>query len=193
MRRAVWLGLPWVAVLGTLAACGPADSASSAPSATTITHTITASPSLPAAASLAPPAKTADCPYISADDVANDNGQHVTTVKISAADDGQPHPVCYFYRPDGALQVTVRVYVGTPQEAVAIVNAAAPVSTSYPASEPTGWSGGLESGPFPGMNNPSNTVYAVSKGGDAVVVVSNQAQSIKARLITTTVIQNLGL
>ena len=132
-----------------------------------------------------PPAKTAACPYLDQNEVQNDNGQHVASVKISSSADGQPHPVCYFYRPDGHLQMTVRVYVGTPTVATAVVNQAAPIKSSSPADQPPGWNGGSQA-----MSD--GAVYAIAKGGTAIVVLSNQLQSIKCRLVATAVVQDLA-
>jgi hypothetical protein len=178
-------------LLGTLAACGPSGSAAgpTTPPTTITTHLTASLPPAPAAPAVA---KTASCPYLTASFVQDANGQHVSSVRISD-DASQPHPTCFFYRPDGHLQVTVRVYVGDPQVAESIVNQAAPVSTSDPATDPPGWQGGFQSGDYNGMNNPTgNAVYAVHKGADAVVVSVNQAQSIKARRIADQAITGLG-
>jgi UPF0176 protein len=135
-----------------------------------------------------PPAPTASvsasCPYLPNQVVADANGQHVGSVKISAAVSGQK-PSCFFYRPDGHEQLSIRVYTGDAATATAIVNAAAPVSTSNPATEPAGWQGGSQS-------TGSGAVYAVAKGGHAVVVTTNQAQTIKARVVATDAITTLG-
>lgn len=128
---------------------------------------------------------TASCPYLTNQVAADANGQHIGAVKISAAVSGQ-EPSCFFYRPDGNEQLSVRVYTGDPATATAIVNAAAPVATSNPATEPAGWQGGSQS-------TGSGAVYAVAKGGHAVVVTTNQAQTIKARVVATDVVTNLGL
>lgn len=193
MKRAVWTAaLPWAALLGSLAACGPITSsgAGTTPASTITTH-ITAS--LPPPPPVPTPAVRANCPYLNSDFVAETNGQHVSGVKISAGD-GQPHPSCFFYRPDGKVQVSVRVYVGDTRLAQSIVDQAAPIATSDPADQPAGWQGGLLSGGYNGMNDPSGSaVYAVYKGGDAVVVTVNQAQSIKARRIAEQAISALGL
>jgi hypothetical protein len=130
------------------------------------------------------PATTATCPYLDPVTAEDDNGQHVTTVKISAPD-GQSEPSCFFYRPDGHWQLTVWVYSGSPAVAKAIVNSEAPVATSNPATDPAGWQGGAEP-------TASGAVYAVAKGGDAVVVITNQKQTIKARLVTDHVVSTLG-
>lgn len=84
------------------------------------------------------------------------------------------------------MQLSVRVYVGDPRTAKGIVNQATPVSTSSPATQPAGWQGGYQS-------IDSGAVYAVARNGDAVVVHTNQAQSIKARAIAELAITALKL
>ncbi|GAA3535055.1 DUF2020 domain-containing protein [Amycolatopsis ultiminotia] len=129
------------------------------------------------------PARTAQCPYLSEETVQDANGQHVTKVEVS---DDQPHPACFFYRPDGGLQLSVRVYVGSTDVATKLVDKAAPVDTSNPASEPAGWKGGYQP-------SGDGVVYAVSKGDAAVIVLSNQKQSIKARTVAKKAIAALQL
>ena len=176
MRRLVLL-VP-AAVL--LAGCG----------ATTVPGTATPSP--PSASTgasgtgLPPdpqPASTGDCPYLDSQFVADANGQHVSKVRLSA---DQPHPACFFYRPDGKIQLTVRVYVGDAKTAKALVDKAAPVESSNPASDPSGWKGGYES-------TDDGAVYAVAKGTAAVIVTTNQKQSVKARTVAKKTIAALEL
>ena len=192
MKPRVFRVLPFVALLSALAACGPSTAASGS-STTTTTSAAPVTSSLPPAPAAPAPSVTASCPYLDTSFVKDTNGEGVGKVKISAGD-GQAHPSCFFYRPDGNLQVSVRIYVGDAAVAQAIVNQAAPVASSDPASDPAGWQGGLISGGYNGMNNPTGqATYAVYKGGDAVVVWVNQAQSIKARKITEQAISALGL
>jgi hypothetical protein len=184
MRRAAFaipLVLSGVLLAGCSVTVSGTPSAAAAPSAGNAPAPA-ANASLPP---LLPPATTGTCPYLSLDEVQNDNGQHVGAVKISGASDGQQHPVCYFYRPDGHLQMTVRVYVGSPSVATGLVNQAAPVATSSPATEPAGWTGGSQA-------LSDGSVYAVSKAGTAVIVTSNQLQTIKCRLVVTAVVAALG-
>jgi UPF0176 protein len=177
MRRLVLLA-PAVALL---AGCG----------ATIVSGTATprppsASTGAAAGAELPPdpqPGATEDCPYLGSTFVADSNGQHVSKVRVST---DQPHPACFFYRPDGKVQLTVRVYVGTATTATALVNKVAPVETSNPASDPTGWKGGYQSAA-------DGAVYAVSKGGAAVIATTNQKQSVKARSVVRKVITALKL
>lgn len=177
MRRLVLLA-PAVALL---AGCGPAivsgTATPSPPSASTGTA---------AGAQLPPdpqPAETGDCPYLDSQFVADSNGQHVSKVRLSA---DKPHPACFFYRPDGKIQLTVQVYVGDAKTATALVNKVAPVDTSNPASDPTGWKGGYES-------TDDGAVYAVSKGSAAVIATTNQKQSVKARTVVKKTIAALKL
>ncbi|ATY16927.1 DUF2020 domain-containing protein [Amycolatopsis sp. AA4] len=162
-----------------LAGCNPSSPAKETPSSAPAS-------SAPASAGLPPdpqPARTADCPYLSNETVQDANGQHVTKVKVS---DDEPHPTCFFYRPDGSVQLTVRVYVGNSDVATELVNKAAPVDTSNPASDPAGWKGGYQPAG-------DGVVYAVAKGGNAVIVTSNQKQSIKARTVAKKAIAALKL
>ncbi|MDQ7810090.1 DUF2020 domain-containing protein [Amycolatopsis sp. A133] len=175
MRRLVLLA-PAVALL---AGCGPAI------------VTGTAAPSPPSASTAAgdglppdpQPGATEDCPYLGSELVAESNGQHVSKVRVSA---DQPHPACFFYRPDGKVQLTVRVYVGDAKTATALVNKAAPVDSSNPASDPAGWKGGY-------LSSDDGAVYAVAKGASAVVVTTNQKQSVKARTVAKKAIAALKL
>ena len=182
MRRAVIFAAPLLA----LAAC--ATDATPPPAADSPTPSVTrpAPPSSPAAPVVpAAPEPVADgpCPYLTSAVVADANGQHVTKVRISG---DEPTPACFFYRPDGSVQLAIRVYQGEPAVAKALVDEAAPIDTSNPATSPAGWKGGSLSGE-------ENAIYAVAKGGAAVVVDSNQKQTIKARRIAEAAIEELGL
>ncbi|WP_205624228.1 DUF2020 domain-containing protein [Amycolatopsis vancoresmycina] len=176
MRRLVLLA-PAVALL---AACSPS------------VVTGTATPSPPSASTAAgvgglppdpEPGATEDCPYLGSEFVAESNGQHVSKVRVSA---DQPHPACFFYRPDGKVQLTVRVYVGDAKTATALVNKAAPVDSSNPASDPSGWKGGY-------LSTDDGAVYAVAKGSAAVIATTNQKQSVKARTVVKKTISALKL
>jgi hypothetical protein len=174
-----------MAVLGVLlAGCGPRSEAGKATPVSVMTSTVVTTPPAVPVPPAPTAASTASCPYIDQQIVADDNGQHVGSVKISAPVAGQPHPMCFFYRPDGNVQLTIRVYVGTPDVATALVNQAAPITTSIPATEPEGWNGGTQ--PIP-----HGAVYAVAKGGDAVIVTSNQLQTIKVKRVAVSAIQGL--
>ncbi|SDP77709.1 DUF2020 domain-containing protein [Lentzea jiangxiensis] len=177
MKRALLLPL-----LGALAACGP-NVAQNVPAPTTqtqqVTTTTSAAPTVPPAPQ---PASDGTCPYLATAYVAEANGQRVPKVKLST---DEPHPACFFYATATEIQLTVRVYVGDERVAKMIVNEAAP-DGSQPASSPTGWAGGY-------VNNNSGVVYAVAKSDAAVVVTSNQKQSIKARRIAEEAIKGLKL
>lgn len=176
MRRAAFVALPLLALLG---GCGTTVDGAATPAAP-ITHQTTTQPSV-ALPPLPPPARTASCPVVSAQEVTYDNAEAVGTVKVSEIPAGQTYPVCYFYRAlNGQLGMTVRVYTGTAAVATGLVNQAAPIATSNPASEPPGWSGGA-------MSSSQGAVYAVAKGGTAVIVTSNMTQTIKCRDVATAV------
>lgn len=145
-----------------------------------------AAPAAPGPAVAAPaPQPSADgpCPYLDDKDVADINGQRVYSVRVSA---DQPHPACFFYRADGSVQLRTWIVAATPEVARATVDAAAPVATSDLAELPGGWSGGSQP-------NSDGAVFAVSQQGTAVVVTTNQQQTIKARRIAEQVIGALRL
>lgn len=129
------------------------------------------------------PATEANCPYLQRSFVAETNGQQVGKVRVST---DQPHPACFFYRGDGGEQLRVRVLVAQPDVAKALVDQVAPVATSDPATLPGGWTGGRQ---------PTDTgaVFAVAKAGVAVVVVSNQKQTVKVARVAEQVIVALRL
>jgi UPF0176 protein len=129
------------------------------------------------------PVADGPCPYLESAFVAEANGQRATKVRISA---DKPHPACFFYRADGNVQLTSRVYVGDAKTAKALVDEAAPIADSNPATAPAGWKGGS-------IGARKGSVYAVAKDGTAVIVTTNQAQSIKARQVVEKAIVNLGL
>ncbi|MFL6144321.1 MAG: DUF2020 domain-containing protein [Labedaea sp.] len=150
--------------------------------------TTDAPPVSTAPASVAPPPSpvpVADgkCPYLDSAFVADANGQRVTKVKVST---DTPHPACFFYRADGRIQLTSQVYVGDAAHAKALVDQAAPVATADPATLAGGWTGGSQA---------ANTgaVFAVRKEGTAVVITTNQGQTIKAKRVAEKVIATLGL
>lgn len=130
------------------------------------------------------PVREGVCPYLPTSFVADTNGQRVSQVRLSA---DEPHPACFFYRPDGGEQLRVEVLVGVePMEAKAVVDRAAPLASSDPATLPGGWQGGRQP-------TATGAVFAVAKAGSAVVVVTNQKQTIKASRIAERAITSLGL
>lgn len=193
MRTAPAAALAVTAVLlaGCTSSAQPATPpTSTAPAATTAstppTSARVAPTSAPAAALPAVPTAqaTGTCPYLSADDVAAFNGEKVYGVKL---DPSQNPPACFFARGDGSPQLTVWVYTApSPAVATAVVDRAAPVATTDPADQPAGWTGGSRGAT-------GGAVYAVAKGAVAVVVTTNQEQSVKARRVTEQVIRALGL
>lgn len=172
--------LPLVALAACTTATPTPEPAPQPP--TTAAPTTTTAPAEATAPPAPEPSADGPCPYLAGADVADANGQRVGAVKVS---DGDP-PTCFFYRSDGNLQLTVRIYSGEPDVAEAVVDEAAPVDSSNPAKSPAGWDGGSLAGD-------DGAVYAVSKAGTAVVVSTNQEQTIKARRIAETVIGALGL
>lgn len=129
------------------------------------------------------PAGGGPCPYLETSFVADANGQKVSKVQTSA---DKPHPSCFFYALNGKLQLTVQLYAGDPAVAKALVDKKAPVGSSDPATDPAGWNGGYQS-------TGDGAVYAVAKGGNAVVVTTDQQQTVKARTVVKQVISALGL
>lgn len=177
MKRVLLLG---PVLLAALTACTeePADDPTVA-TGTTATTTSAAPVELPADPE---PTAGGPCPYLDQAYVEETNGQRVSKVEISADDP----PACFFYRPDGNVQLSVRIYQGEEPVARALVDAAAPVDTSNPAELSGGWEGGSEA-------KDTGAVYAVAKESTAVVVTTNQEQTIKAKQIAQESITALGL
>lgn len=167
-------GLVGGALVTSAGACGSSASPSVGPAGTA---------PAPAVAAPAPqPSADGPCPYLDAQDVESINGQRVDAVRISA---DQPHPACFFYRGDDSEQLRTWIVTATPEVARATVDAAAPVATSDLAELPDGWSGGSQP-------TSDGAVFAVARQGIAVVVTTNQQQTIKARRIAEQVIESLG-
>lgn len=179
-----------------LAAAGCTDGSSEAPPAPQTTATASsesvAEPVEPAvdklpvdAAPQVPGGRTSwqECPYLDTQWVADTNGQRVTGVGV---DERFSTPACVYWSFPEEPQLTVIVReMDTIDEAIAVVDWAAPVDTTELAEEPAGWSGGRRGG--------DGALYAVQKDTVAVVVFTNQDQSLKAQLVAETVIGNLGL
>lgn len=129
------------------------------------------------------------CPYLDTQFVAEKNGQRVMDEGVDKRFDT---PACVFWSYEDApqLQVIVRT-TSSETEARSVVEWAAPVEFTDPAEEPAGWSGGRAGdGAVPGSDG---AIYAVSKGETAVVVFTDQAESVKAQEIAEETIKNLGL
>jgi UPF0176 protein len=177
------LVLTTVVTAGLLAACGQSDDAPQGEAPlSSITTPSSDSPPLELPPS-PEPATDEPCPYVTEQFVEEANGQRVSNVRISADD---PNPACFFYRPDGGEQLSVRVYTGEPGVATGLVDQAVPIDTSNPATQQTGWNGGYQT-------FEDGAVYAVAKDVSAVIVRTNQLQSVKARTVAEEVISELGL
>ena len=94
----------------------------------------------------------------------------------------------YTYGEEQQLEVVVHRTAST-EAARAIVDEAAPIDSTSPADSPAGWSGGRSGG----TDSAAGAVYAVSKDSTAVVVRSNQAESVKAQAVAEEVIRRQGL
>lgn len=182
MNRALHTALPSLLVLGALVACGTADPhPAPATQTSTVVTTTTAGPAEPPP--VPEPTTDGQCPYLASSVVQEANGQLVRKVRLSA---DQPNPACFFYANASDIQLTVWVFQGDAKIAKAVVDRAAPVADSNPATEPAGWNGGSST-------TATGAVYAIAKDGTAVVVTSNQKQTIKTRRVAETVVGNLGL
>ncbi|WP_199348101.1 DUF2020 domain-containing protein [Corynebacterium diphtheriae] len=125
-----------------------------------------------------------ECPYLDSQWVADTNGQRMTGQGVDTRFDT---PACVFWSYPEAPQATVMVrHMTSEEEAIRVVDWAAPIDTTEPAEEPEGWSGGR-------AGHEEGAVYAVQKGPVAVVVWSNQQQSLKAELMAKEAIARLGL
>jgi UPF0176 protein len=132
------------------------------------------------------PAADGPCRYLPAAAVQIANGQRVAAVWISETGPGQPYPACFFLAGNGTVQLRTWIIVATPEVARATVDAAAPVATSDLAELPGGWSGGSQP-------TAEGAVFAVSRRGTAVMITTNQHQTISARQVAEQVIAALGL
>ncbi|MGM1059700.1 DUF2020 domain-containing protein [Saccharothrix sp. Mg75] len=184
MNRVLLTALPSLLVLGLLTACGDREPTAATTPAAPPSSAAAATTTGPAGPPPVPqPAVDGECPYLASAVVQESNGQLVRKVRLSA---DRPDPACFFYANATEVQLSVWVFHGDPATAEAVVDRAAPVADSNPAAEPAGWEGGS-------LSTDTGAVYAVSKGGDAVVVTSNQKQTIKAREIVKAVVADLGL
>ena len=124
-----------------------------------------------------------DCPYLDTQWVADTNGQRMTQWGV---DKRFSTPACVFWSYPEDPQATVIVReMPSVEEARAVVDAAAPINDTELA-EFDGWSGGR--GVFE-----DHSVFAVQKDTHAVLVWSNQLQTLKPQLIAQEAISRLGL
>ena len=124
-----------------------------------------------------------DCPYLDTQWVADTNGQRMPRWGV---DKRFSTPACVFWSYPEEPQATVLIrQMPSVEEARAVVDWAAPVEDTELA-EFDGWSGGR--GAFE-----DHTVFAVQKDNRAVVVWSNQLQTLKPQLIAQEAIKSLGL
>jgi len=142
----------------------------------------------PPAVAPPPPQPVAEgpCRYLPVAAVQAANGQRVAAVRVSETGPGQPHPACFFLAANGTVTLRTWIVVATPEVARATVDAAAPVATSDLVELPGGWSGGSQP-------TADGAVFAVCRQGTAVVITTNQRQTISARRIAEQVIAALGL
>jgi UPF0176 protein len=179
MKRALLLG----PLLIVLAACNNEPAADDPTVEAPDTQASSPAPQPAAKPPAAPrPTKAGPCPYLDQTFIEDTNGQRIGDIKTSK---GKP-PACFFFRPDGSVQMMVRVYKGDPEVAKALVDQYAPVDSSNPAELTGGWSGGAQP-------TDDGAVYAVAKEGEAVVVTTNQEQTIKAKVVAQKTIESLGL
>ncbi len=164
--------------------CSHPTSATNAPEPPdTMTPTVTPPPLVPPAPQ---PVTNGPCRYLPAESVQSANGERVATVRVSGTGADQPYPACFFLTVNGTVQLRTWIVVATPKAARATVDAAAPVNTSDLAELPGGWSGGSQP-------TAEGAVFAVARQGTAVVITTNQRQTISARRIAQQVITTLGL
>lgn len=130
-----------------------------------------------------------ECPYLDTGWVSDTNGQRTLGVGVDTRFDT---PACVFwsYPEEPHLTVIVRDMADV-DAAIAVVDWAAPIDTTEPAEDPAGWSGGRAGAGM--VPDRPGSVYAVQKDDRAVVVFSNQDQSLKSELVATEVITRLGL
>lgn len=123
------------------------------------------------------------CPYLDDQWLAEANGQRVTQVGI---DKRFSTPACVYWSYPEDPQATIIVRdMPSVEDARAAVDWAAPIDATELAEQGE-WSGGR--GVIDG-----HAVYAVAKDTHAVLVWSNQEQTVKSETIATEVIANLGL
>ena len=126
------------------------------------------------------------CPYLETQWVADTNGERMQGQGIDTRFE-TPACVFYSYAETPQLQVIVR-HTNSIDESRQVVDWAAPIDSTEPAEDMEGWSGGRGQ-----VSNPPGAVYAVAKDNVAVVVFTDQEQSVKAQLVAAETIRALGL
>ena len=181
MRKSL---LPLLA-LATFGIAGCDSSAPTPAPTTTVTPEASEAPQAPEVnvAQTAEVNDWSDCPYIGPGWLEETNGQRLTKQGI---DTRFPTPACVFWSYQDEPQATVIVRdMPTVEDARAAVDWAAPIDATEPASF-DGWEGGR------GVVD-EHAVYAVQKDTHAVLVWSNQQQTVKSEQIAHEAIANLGL
>jgi UPF0176 protein len=166
-----------------IVACGQPSVAPSVPGLST-----TSAPPAPPVTGPPPvprPVAEGTCSYLSAASVQAANGQRVTGVQVSEVGPTQPYPACFFLTYHNVVQLRTWIVVATPAVARATLDSVAPVATSDLVELPGGWSGGSQP-------TADGAVFAVIRQGTAVVITTNQQQTIGARKIAEQVISALG-
>lgn len=175
---------PIVAITGGVLALGmvACGQPSAAPSPVTSPYAGQAGSAGPARVPPVPqPVADGPCSYLPTAAVQDINGERVGGVQVSA---DHPYPACFFLTKSGSVQLRTWIVVATPGVARATIDAVAPVATSDLAQLPGGWSGGSQP-------TKDGAVYAVARQGIAVVITTNQRQTISAREIAKRVIAAL--
>lgn len=131
-------------------------------------------------------ANSEPCPYLDTQWVADTNGERMQGQGVDWRFE-TPACVFYSYAEEPQLQVIVR-HTNTATEARQVVDWAAPIDSTEPAEDIEGWSGGRGQ-----IDSPPGAVYAVAKDTVAVVVFTDQQQSVKAQLVAAETIRALGL
>lgn len=120
------------------------------------------------------PVTSADCPYLTTDEVSRLNGELATEVRI---DESVDPAACFFFSADGAVQLTTTVYtVASAERATELVDESAPVAESEPSEVEGGWTGGRTGGA-------GGALVVLARGPQVLAVQSTQEQSIKVQRI----------
>lgn len=158
-----------VILLGVLAGCGGSEPA---PEMGTI-RTAPPETSEPELAQVEP-VTDADCPYLSAEEVSDLNGEMVSDVRI---DDGVDPAACFFYSADGAVQLTTTIHrLDSEDRARELVDESAPVGESERSDVEGGWTGGRSGGT-------GGALVVLARGTQVLAVQSTQEQSVKPQRI----------